>query len=280
MFKFFITKKFKCTFAIIQKKVLRYFAEIRYHGAAYCGWQVQDNAHTVQAAVNKALFTLLGPGSDCLGCGRTDTGVHATQFYFHFNTSQVIDAFRFIYQFNSIVGVDIAMLGLYPVRDDCHARFDATSRCYHYVITRYKDPFLNQLALFQYDELNLALMNEACQNLKQHTDFTSLSKTKTQVKTNICNIQHAQWEVAGDYTFFKIESDRFLRGMVRALVGTMLLIGREKMKLSQFENILLGRNRKLAGENAEPYALYLSGVKYSFINNKYIRLPSMLGNQT
>ncbi|MEO8147164.1 MAG: tRNA pseudouridine(38-40) synthase TruA [Bacteroidia bacterium] len=245
---------------------MRYFLELQYKGTNYAGWQVQDNAIAVQQKLDEALAILLQHNVNSLGCGRTDTGVHATQFFAHFDSEKEINSKeKFVFSLNGILPHDICILDLHSVHDDAHARFDATARTYYYFIHTSKNPFLKNTALFFNKPLNFDLMIEACELMKTYSDFSCFSKSRTQVKTNICNITYAMWQHEDDLLQFKISADRFLRGMVRTVVGTMLQLGEGRISINDFENILKNKNRKEAGQAVDACGLYLTEIKYSYI---------------
>ena len=213
----------------------KYALHLAYKGTNYHGWQVQENANTVQQEINNALTTLLGNPIHTMGCGRTDTGVHATDFYTHFEYKELITYPKFIYQLNGILPNDIQVFDLILCKPNFHARFDAIARTYHYYLHQNKNPFLNDCSYYHRSAnlLDMDQMNNACVVLKNYTDYTSFSKAHTQVMTNNCNIEFAKWTKRDNYAYqlpndnallFTIKADRFLRGMVRAIVGTMIPI--------------------------------------------------------
>lgn len=241
----------------------RYFIELSYKGTNYHGWQIQPNAPTVQDEINKALSVILKSTIDCTGCGRTDTGVHAKKYIAHFDTKQGIpDEAHFLYQLNSIVPEDISIYKLYKTNNEANARYSAKSRIYKYFIHTQKDPFLIETSYLFKPALNLDLMNYACSVLLKHSDFTSFSKLHSDNKTNICKISAANWEEENNQIIFTITADRFLRGMVRAIVGTMIEIGLEKISINKFEEIILTKDRALAGTSAPAHGLFLWEVVY------------------
>ncbi len=240
----------------------RYFLEIKYDGTNYHGWQIQQNANSVQAEINKALSTLLQQEINVVGAGRTDTGVHAKQLFAHFDTDTPfkIDSLKF--KINKFLPEDISCTSIHEVNKDVHARFSATARTYEYWITVNKDPFLNNKAYYFIHSLNINLMNEACTILLNHTDFSCFSKSNTDTFTNDCDITAAHWETKNDYLIFTITANRFLRNMVRAIVGTILDIGQERLKVEDLETIISSKNRSNAGTSAPAHGLYLTEVKY------------------
>ncbi|MDR0566746.1 MAG: tRNA pseudouridine(38-40) synthase TruA, partial [Prevotellaceae bacterium] len=219
---------------------IKYFIHISYNGAAYHGWQRQKNAHTVQAELNSALQLLLGERVETLGCGRTDAGVHAHRFTAHFETLKRLNEQKFTPKLNKILPPDIACHSLQPVPDAANARFDAISRTYKYVVTPVKNPFLTDYACYVHHPLNVAAMNAAARLLLGTTDFTSFAKLHSDVKTNICTLYEARWaeNKENNTLVFTITANRFLRNMVRAIVGTLLDVGRGKLSLEEFAKIV------------------------------------------
>jgi len=248
---------------------LRYFLDISYRGGNYHGWQIQDNAVTVQGVLEKALSNVLGAKIDILGSGRTDTGVHASSQIVHLDSPRAFDPLL-IFRINGYLPKDICIKSARLVRDDAHARFDATSRAYVYRITLVKNPFEIGLAYYFYPPINIDEMNKAAQIIFQYDDFESFSKVHTDVTNFNCNIFQAYWEQNGDMLYFHVKANRFLRGMVRTLVGTMLEVGKGRMNLDEFEQIILAKDRKRAGISAPPEALYLSEVAYPGEVYKYV----------
>lgn len=247
---------------------MRYFLELQYKGTRYNGWQIQQNALSIQEIVNDALSVLLKAKTETVGCGRTDTGVHALQFFAHFNTAQEIaNAEKFIFSMNGLLPYDICILDLHNAEDDAHARFDATCRTYHYFIYQSKNPFLKDAAFFFPKHLNIYAMNDACTVLKTYNDFSCFSKSNTQTKSNVCKISFAQWHRENDLLVFKITADRFLRGMVRAIVGTTLWVGEKLISLNEFEDIIKNGDRKNSGQSVDACGLYLTEITYPFITS-------------
>ncbi len=249
----------------------RYFIQLSYKGTAYHGWQIQPNAVTVQSIVDKALSTILREKIETTGAGRTDTGVHARYFIAHFDSSgQHPDKDPgILYSINGVLPADIAAHEIFRVEADSHARFTAISRTYEYHISRAKNPFENGYSWFVYGPLNTVKMNEAADLLKEYTDYTSFSKVHTDVKTNECKIFYSGWEEYGDNLIFSITADRFLRNMVRAIVGTMIDIGREKISISDLAGIIESKNRDNAGSSAPACGLFLTKIEYP-VNIKLI----------
>jgi tRNA pseudouridine38-40 synthase len=246
---------------------MRYFVQIAYNGKDFHGWQIQPNANTVQAEMNKALTTYFNSGPiNCTGCGRTDTGVHASDFYLHFESEKEdLDNDENVYRLNRILPLTIVVKRFIKVGEYQHSRFDALSRTYEYHIHTNKDPFLLEGSLFFAYELDIDKMNEACTLLFNYTDFTSFSKVHTDTKTNICNLMRAEWIKKGNKLVFTIQADRFLRNMVRAIVGTMLDIGQGKIPVTEISSIIEDKDRGRAGKSVNGKGLYLSFVEYDFI---------------
>lgn len=249
---------------------MRYFIELSYNGEKYHGWQNQPNAISVQEVIEKALSTLLRTQISILGAGRTDAGVHAKQMFAHFDTDIKFDSENLTFKLNSFLPKDIAIYAIYPVKIDAHARFDATARTYEYWIVTEKNPFYNNAAHTVFKKLDVTLMNEAAKELFVYNDFKSFSKTHTDVKTYICKIEKAVWEQRNELLVFTIKADRFLRNMVRAIVGTLLEVGLGKLSITAFKEIIESRNRNNAGTSVPGKALYLTEVIYpaeTFITN-------------
>lgn len=242
---------------------IRYFAKLAYHGAAYHGWQVQNNAHTVQAEINQALSTITRQPVNVVGCGRTDTGVHAKEFFLHFDLPQRFEqATDLAFKLNCLLPKDIVIHQVFETKPDMHARFSALSRTYEYHLSTQKDPFQQGRAYYFRKPLDVDLMNEAAASLADFTDFTTFSKLHTQVKTNNCVVSQAVWKTDSDPWVFTIRADRFLRNMVRAVVGTLIMVGEKKMDLEGFKQVIEAKNRQLAGPSVPAEGLYLVRVEY------------------
>ena len=236
-----------------------------YRGANFHGWQIQPEDCSVQETIEQALATLLRVPTPITGAGRTDAGVNAKLMVAHFDTEQPIkDVNRLIHSLNALLPPDIAIYGISPVHDDAHARFDATSRTYKYFAVTRKDPFLYPLAWKCPPDLDFDLMNQAAACLLDYTDFTSFSKLHTDVKTNNCHITHAQWAHEGDQWVFTITADRFLRNMVRAIVGTLVEVGRHKMTVEDFCQVIERKDRCAAGTSMPGHALFLWDITYPY----------------
>ena len=242
----------------------RYFIQLAYKGTRYHGWQTQPDTLTVQAELNKALSIVLKEEIETTGAGRTDTGVHARFYIAHFDTvrKELDKEKTLLYQLNSILPNDIAVYNIVSVPHTAHARFDALSRTYEYVITTVKDPFRLEFAYLYHNNLDVPLMNRACRILKHYRDFASFSKVNTDVKTFHCNIMEARWTQEDHQYIFTIQSDRFLRNMVRAIIGTMLEVGQKKIELDQFRKIIETKDRNAAGRSVPPHGLFLVDIKY------------------
>lgn len=241
---------------------MRFFFEISYNGTNYSGWQSQNNATGVQAVVEDALSKLLREEITIVGSGRTDTGVHCEQQFFHADIQKEFDLEKLVLKLNSFLPKDIAIPSIHKVKDEAHARYDATERSYIYRITTKKNPFLDGLALHYFKTLDVPCMNKAAALMIGKHDFESFSKVKTDVNNFMCDVKKAEWKEQGTSLEFTITANRFLRGMVRATVGTLLDVGTGKTSLKEFQNILASRDRREAGANVPPYALYLVEVKY------------------
>ena len=243
---------------------MRYFIHLAYNGANYCGWQTQPGLPTVQQTLEQALTTLLRQPTPIVGCGRTDTGVHASDFYAHFNAETEIDTRQLTFKLNSFLPEDIAIYDIFAVRDNAHARFDATARTYQYHVSDRRLPFKQGLYSRIYYHPNLELMNQGANLLMEYEDFTSFAKLHTQVKTNICHLSLAQWEEREDEWVFTIRSNRFLRNMVRSVTGTLLDLGRGKLTLDGLRQIIERKDRCAAGASMPPQGLFLTLVEYPF----------------
>lgn len=246
----------------------RYFIEIAYNGTAYHGWQLQKNAHSVQEVLNKALSTICREEVETLGCGRTDTGVHARQLFAHFDLNAGTDLMdpRFLLSLNSLMPYDISAKSITPVSPAAHARFDATSRSYEYHIHFNKDPFKHNLSWLLRDIPDFQLMNKTAEIIKGYTDFSCFSKSNTQTFTNNCVITHAEWVTTKDGMIFHISADRFLRNMVRAIVGTLMKVGKKEIEPEEIRAIIESKDRSNAGESVPACGLYLTKVTYPYLN--------------
>jgi len=241
----------------------RYFIKLAYNGTNYHGWQRQENALSVQEVIETGLSLKLGRDIQVVGAGRTDTGVHAEEFYIHFDCEELtLSLEKLIYALNSYYTEDIAIYDIFPVHPEMHTRFSALSRTYEYRISRKKDPFKQDFTFQFTGKLDIELMNKGAEILYEYIDFTSFSKLHTQVKTNNCKIHQAQWELNGDLLVFTISADRFLRNMVRAIVGTLLDLGKHKIDLNSLRKIIENKNRSEAGFSVPAKGLYLTKITY------------------
>lgn len=242
---------------------MRYAIFFAYDGTAYHGWQTQPDAITVQQRMEEALSLLLRTKISVVGAGRTDTGVHARQMACHFDTDTPLDTHQFARRLNAILPPDIAIHHIDEVSPQWHARFSATSRTYHYYITTRKDPFNRPYTLRLYFDLDVEMMNKAADLLLTHTDFGCFCKSHSDNKTNICHVTHARWHRQDNDTLcFVVTANRFLRNMVRAIVGTLIEVGKHRMTLEQFQAVLDSGRRTQAGESVPAHALFLEKVEY------------------
>ena len=240
---------------------MRFFIELSYKGTNYHGWQVQPNANTVQAEVNKALSTILNTKIEVMGAGRTDAGVHAKQMFAHFDCSMEFEPLLIISKLNSFLPSDIAVYAIYDVPEDANCRFDALSRIYKYNVVQQKSPF-STTAYYVRKDLDVKAMNLACKHILGMQDFTSFSKVNTQTFTNNCNVMMADWQWVANELVFTIKSDRFLRNMVRAIVGTLLEVGAGKIAPDDVKDVILKKDRCMAGTSVPAHALFLSKIEY------------------
>lgn len=254
----------------------RYFIELSYNGTPYHGWQVQPNAVTVQECLDKALSVYFRQEVITLGCGRTDTGVHATQFYAHFDLQDGVmstdmvpvkrpDPLNAVTGINSLLPYEIAVKRIFEVENDAHARFSATERAYHYHIHFHKNPFKRDRSWLYKGELDLEAMNEAAKLLLDYTDFSCFSKSNTQTFTNNCKITEAFFQEDEGGLMFTIRADRFLRNMVRAIVGTLVRVGKNELSSGDFQQVMESKDRSNAGQSVPACGLYLVNVIYPFV---------------
>ena len=239
----------------------RYFLELAYKGTAYSGFQVQENANTIQSETERALEIFFKQKINLTGSSRTDAGVHALQNFFHFDTELNITNEQ-LYNINAILPGDIVAKAIYPVKNDAHVRFSAMAREYHYYIYTTKNPFLADRAWFYPFAIDIDILNEAAAILMQYKDFTSFSKRNTQVNTFECSITNSQWKLENDCYVYEVRSNRFLRGMVRGLVGTMLKAGRKIITIDQFKNIIEAKDCTKADFTTPAHGLFLAAVDY------------------
>ncbi|MBQ7490761.1 MAG: tRNA pseudouridine(38-40) synthase TruA [Bacteroidales bacterium] len=248
---------------------MRYFLKLSYNGTPFCGWQIQPNGLTVQGVVEKALATLFRKPVPVMGCGRTDTGVHAREFFAHFDCDEELsDAKRnaLVYKLNGLLPSEVVIHDILPVPAEAHARFDAVERTYRYYISTKKDCFDTDFSYLCHFKLDIGKMNEAAALLLNNEDFTSFAKVHTDVNNHNCHVTAAFWEQNGDKLVFEITSNRFLRNMVRAIVGTLLEVGKGKISLEDFQNIINQKDRCKAGTSAPAKALFLEKVRYPFVS--------------
>ena len=250
-----------CAFKLV-KNALRYFIELSYNGKGYHGWQNQPNALSVQEVVEKGLSTLLGQPIAIMGAGRTDAGVHATQLFAHFDTDVNFVPKDLKYKLNSFLPIDVAINRIFKVKPEAHARFDAISRAYLYRVALKKNVFTFDNAYFVKQDLDVEKMNEASKMLLEYKDFQCFSKSNTDVKTYYCDITHAEWVLKEDELHFVIKANRFLRNMVRAIVGTMINIGLGKISVDELHTIIASKNRSEAGFSVPAHGLYLTNIEY------------------
>ncbi len=243
----------------------RYFIKLSYSGVNYHGWQSQPIVNTVQDTLIDALQILLKENISLTGAGRTDTGVHAKEFYAHFDSEhepRFFTAKHIVYKLNCVLPYDIAVDSILPVKDKAHARYDATSRTYQYIIEHKKNPFTHNFAFFFGGDLDIKAIEHTTQVLFSYSDFTSFSKSNTQVNNNLCEIIEAKWHEVNSQLIFNITANRFLRNMVRAIVGTLLEAGKGNLTPQGFAEIIESKNRQKAGCSVPGYGLYLTKIKY------------------
>lgn len=244
---------------------MRYFIKLAYNGTHYHGWQCQPNASSVQETLNKAVSVILNADINLMGAGRTDTGVHATEMYAHFDFEKPFDLKSIVHKLNSYLPKDIVVYAVIPVPDEAHARFDATKRTYEYHINTFKDAFLQDGSWYFHKKLDLDSMNEASKLLFNHTDFQCFSKVNTDVNTFDCTIFEAYWQQKDNQIVFTISANRFLRNMVRAIVGTLVNVGLHKISLDDFNEIIKSKNREKAGFSVPAHGLYLTKIEYDYL---------------
>ena len=241
----------------------RYFLQLSYKGTNYHGWQIQSNAVSVQEVMEKALSTIMREEIAVVGAGRTDTGVHASFFVLHFDSEKEnLDATNLMHRLNRFLPPDIAVSKMFRVNNEAHARFSAVSRTYKYFISTAKNPFQNETSYLYTLPLDMEKMNEAAAALFDYEDFTSFSRLHTDVKTNNCRIYRAEWSRENNQLVFTIRANRFLRNMVRAIVGTLLEVGKGKISLNEFRKIIEKKDRRAAGTSAPAQGLFLTQIEY------------------
>ena len=242
---------------------MRYFIEIAYNGKNYHGWQFQPDAITVQEVLEKTMTTILRKEINVIGAGRTDAGVHAKQLFAHFDFEEIENTSELQFKLNSLLPKDISVQNIFQVKEDAHARFDALEREYEYKVTLKKNPFYEDFAHLIHHIPNIDLMNKAANDLLNYKNFQCFSRSNTDVKTYNCTIEKAFWKKENSQLIFTISADRFLRNMVRAIVGTLLDVGFKKTSLEEFHEIIKSKNRSKAGTSAPAKGLYLTKVVYS-----------------
>ncbi len=248
---------------MILMELTRYFIELSYNGSAYHGWQRQPNAITIQQVLEEALSRLARNKITLLGAGRTDTGVHALQMFAHFDVShKIANTKELIFHLNGFLKDDISVKGIRQVKPQANARFDATARYYEYHISTAKDPFHSQFHYYLKNQPDIDMMNEAAKSLLLHKDFKCFSRTNTDVKTFLCEIKKAVWKQEGSSLIFYISSNRFLRNMVRSIVGTLLEVGYKKRKVEDIDDLIRSKDRRQAGFSVPAHGLYLSRIEY------------------
>ncbi len=243
---------------------MRYFLKLSYNGTNYCGWQIQPEAKSVQETLEKCLSTILREKILVVGCGRTDTGVHARNYIAHIdcNSTTINKDSKFLHKINSFLPQDIVIHTITKVSNEDHARFGATKREYKYYIRNKKDPFNRDFTSYCHNQLDTNSMNKACEKLIKYKDFTSFSKLHTDVKNNLCDVFQAKWTIENDILVFTISANRFLRNMVRAIVGTLLEVGTGKIDIDKFCKIIEQKDRGAAGRSAEAKGLFLNKIDY------------------
>lgn len=244
---------------------MRYFIEFAYKGTNYHGWQMQPEAISVQEVLTKATNLILKDSFELVGAGRTDAGVHASQMYAHFDTDVIFNFEDIVRKVNSYLPEDIAVFRIFPVSNEAHTRFDATARTYEYHIHLQKNVFAKDLSWYHFRKLNIEKMNQAAKILLEYEDFECFSKTHTDVFTFNCTITEAFWQLNNDRLVFTISANRFLRNMVRAIVGTLINIGLEKIEVQEIRTIIESKNRGKAGFSVPAHGLYLTKVSYPYI---------------
>ena len=242
---------------------MRYFVTFSYDGGRYHGWQIQPNGDSVQAQLQRGLSLLLREEITVIGAGRTDAGVHARMMVAHFDYPETLDGRQLTYKLNKLLPCDIAVDSVHQVADDLHARFSATSRMYRYYLHTAKDPFLRNTSCELHYPLDFDKMNQAARLLLDYEDFGAFCKAHADVKTTLCKVTDAQWHQTGSYTwYFEIRANRFLRNMVRAVVGTLIDVGRGRLTLEDFQRVVEGKKRTEAGESMPAHALFLEDITY------------------
>ncbi len=243
---------------------MRYFITFSYLGSSYHGWQRQPDASSVQQTIEEAMKLFLKEVISLVGAGRTDTGVHAKVMVAHFDTQQSFKIEELIHRLNAYLDESIAILSIVEVEADAHARFDATSRSYEYWVVQQKNPFLTQAAYYITHPLDVNRMNEAAALMLDHKDFECFSKSNTDVHTYLCDVTRAEWVFEGERLVFHVSANRFLRNMVRAIVGTLIEVGKGKMSIDEFKAVLNSKDRRNAGPSVPAKGLYLATIQYPY----------------
>lgn len=246
---------------ICPRMIQRYFIQLSYDGTPFHGWQIQPNAKSIQESLNTVLSTITRQEIYVVGCGRTDTGVHSSKYFAHFE-SEPIDTELMAYKANCMLPKEIAIQKIFPVAADTHARFSATSRTYEYFITQVKDPFSVNRAYELHEKLDIEAMNQACALMPNFKDFSSFSKSNTQTETNLCDLYYARWETTKTGLRFEVKANRFLRNMVRAIVGTCIEVGRGNLSVEDFARVIESKDRGKAGYSVPAHGLYLMDIEY------------------
>lgn len=246
--------------------MVRYFMELSYDGAPFCGWQIQPDAPSVQQELEDKLSIILRTKTPVVGCGRTDTGVHASQYFAHFEGEFTMPEEVLAFKLNCMLPAEVAIHRVFEVAQDTHARFSAEARTYHYFISPSKNAFAHTHSWYMHQPLDVAKMNEACHYLLGEQDFTSFSKLHTQVNHNFCTITFAQWEEVNGQLKFTITANRFLRNMVRAIVGTLIEVGRGKIEPSDLQQIITQKSRQKAGASVPGHGLFLAKIEYPMLS--------------
>ena len=239
----------------------RYFVKIAYNGSKYHGWQIQKGQVSVQQTINEHLSILLKEKMDCYGCGRTDAGVHARNYYLHFDTNAELNSW-FFFKLNAFLPKDIRIIAAYRPDPLIHARWDALKRSYEYLVSSAKDPFMQGFSYQTNEKFDVELMNKACSILFEYNDFESFSKSNNNLNHYLCELFEVKWEFRDELLIFRISANRFVRGMVRLIVGTMLDVGRQKITLDEFRQIIESKDRTRAGVSVPACGLYLTDVVY------------------
>ena len=250
---------------LFDSRNLRYFIKFAYNGTNYHGWQSQPNASSVQETLAKAISTILNFDLNLMGAGRTDTGVHAKVMYAHFDIEDNFNIKSTIHKLNSYLPKDISVFDIIPVHNDAHVRFDAKKRTYEYHMHQYKDVFINELSWYNLKQLDVNLMNQAAALLLKYEDFECFSKVNTDVFTFNCKITQAHWTQENNQLVFIISANRFLRNMVRAIVGTLIKVGLHKISIQDFNAIIESKNRSEAGFSVPAHGLYLTEIEYDYL---------------